>query len=186
MTRGLHADIKTAAGQRVIKHEAFVKAEFDSGDVCLWTGLGDYVLGGDTYTGAGDLLSISQVSETSKIEAVGSSITVNGLNSALLSLALDEPYRGRPLTLRIGLFDENEEIIASPFVLFEGYMDQMPLKDSGESFSINVNSESKLRDLFRKKSIFWTDQDQKTFYDSDDNGCEWVAGLANKEIVWGR
>ena len=40
-----------------------VKAEFDSGTIRLWSGLGDASIDSETYTGAGDLLSISNVEE---------------------------------------------------------------------------------------------------------------------------
>ena len=64
MTRSLTAGMVTEATAPSLRPILLVKIAFDSGDLNLWTGIGDLVFSGDTYTGAGDLLAFSPVEES--------------------------------------------------------------------------------------------------------------------------
>ena len=76
-----------------------VKLEFESGTSRFWTGVDDISFeagsGSETFTGVGDLLSVSAVEETNDIEAGGVSFSLSGINSSLISLTLSENYQGR-------------------------------------------------------------------------------------------
>ena len=47
-----------------------VKAEFDTGDVLVWSGTEDMVISSETYTGAGTFLNISGVEEGREVKQV--------------------------------------------------------------------------------------------------------------------
>ena len=76
---------------------AFVAVElaFDSGTTRLWNGYGDLTVASNTYTGSGDLMSISAIEENSEISAKGLNLVLSGILSSLLSLALTENYQNR-------------------------------------------------------------------------------------------
>ena len=69
MSRGLTSAMESAASADVVRPIYLVKMAFDvtvtTDELNLWSGRGDLAYGGDTYTGVGDLLSISQMQETS-------------------------------------------------------------------------------------------------------------------------
>ena len=69
----------------------------------LWTGLGEIAWSGRSWTGAGKLIRLSPLEESSEIKAVGFSVELSGLPSSLLSLALDNSRQGRAGKVWLGL-----------------------------------------------------------------------------------
>ena len=158
-----------------------VEALFDSGTVRLWTGFGEIVIDGNTYIGAGNLISVSEIHEGAEIEARGARIGLNGIPAELLGLALNEPYQGRELRIYVGTLDNGTQA----HMLFRGRMDTMTLQDSGETASINVTVENRLVDLERSRIRRFTAEDQKALYPGD-TGLDYVAAIQGKPLTWGR
>ena len=161
------------------------KAELDSGDINIWGGLGDVVVGADTYTGAGDLLGVSEVEETEELRAAGISISLSGLTTSILSVALSEPYQGRPLTLFLAFFNSSGAVIGDPITVFTGTLDVMRIEASAETFTITATAENELVTLERKINRRYTPEDQKAVY-SGDTFFDYIAGLQDQEIKLGR
>ena len=61
MSRTLSTEMQAVASAELVRPIYLVKMEFDSGDLFLWSGLGNLVYSGDTYVGTGDLMAISPV-----------------------------------------------------------------------------------------------------------------------------
>lgn len=185
MSRTLSTAMQAVATAELVRPIYLVDLEFASGSIYLWSGLGDLSFNSNTYIGAGDLLSIGAVQESTELTATGAQITLGGIKQSLLTLARDEPYQGRPLTIRLGAFDENGDLIASPVIVFSGFMDVMTINDSGETSTITVSAENKLI-VFQKTAVRrYTAEDQKIEHPTD-KGFEFVAKIQEKEIVWGR
>lgn len=185
MSRVLSTEMQAVASADLVRPIYLMKAEFDAGDVNLWSGIGSLTFDGDTYLGAGDLLSISQISESAELTASGISITLAGVKQSLLTIARDEPYQGRVITLYLGALNDSGDIISSPVVLFSGFMDVMNISDSGETSSIVISAENKLIAFDRASVRRYTAEDQKIDY-PNDKGFEFVAKIQEKEIIWGR
>lgn len=185
MSRTLSTAMQAVATAELVRPIYLVDLEFASGSIYLWSGLGDLSFNSNTYIGAGDLLSIGSVQESTELTATGVQITLGGIKQSLLTLARDEPYQGRPLTIRLGAFDENGDLIASPVIVFSGFMDVMTISDSGETSTISLSAENKLI-VFQKTAVRrYTAEDQKIEHPNDE-GFEFVAKIQEKEIVWGR
>ena len=116
--RGLSNDMQAAVESGEVRPVFLVKMEFDSGEAIeelhVWTGNGNLTYSGDTYTGLGDLLSISEIQESSEIQATGITVSLTGAKTSLVALAKDQDYQGRPLTLYFGAFDAAGDLIADP------------------------------------------------------------------------
>lgn len=185
MSRTLSTAMQAVATAELVRPIYLVDLEFASGSIYLWSGLGDLSFNSNTYIGAGDLLSIGSVQESTELTATGVQVTLGGIKQSLLTLARDEPYQGRPLTIRLGAFDENGDLIASPVIVFSGFMDVMTINDSGETSTITVSAENKLI-VFQKTAVRrYTAEDQKIEH-PNDAGFEFVAKIQEKEIIWGR
>ena len=185
MTRSLTTEMQAVATAEVVRPIYLVDLEFSSGNVYLWSGIGDLAFNSNTYLGAGDLLSIGAIKESAELIANGAEVTLTGIKQSLLTIARDEPYQGRPLTIRLGAFDENGDLISSPVILFSGFMDTMTIADAGDTSVIKINAENKLISLQRTKVRRYTAEDQKIDY-PNDKGFEFVSKIKDKEIVWGR
>ena len=190
MSRALSAEMLAVATADIVRPIYLVKAEFDSTppedrNLYLWSGFGDLTFNGKNYLGVGNLLSISAVDESTDLTASGASIVLSGIQSPLLAIARDEDYQGRPITIYLGALDDTGDLIASPMVLFSGFMDVMTIAEAGETSTISVTAENKLIAFDRSYVRRYTAEDQKIDY-PNDMGFEFVAKIADQEIIWGR
>lgn len=179
---------------------------FDSGNLYMWTGVGDLVWSGKTYIGGGNLVSISSVQETQNTEAKGLVCTLNGVPSNLIATALTEKSRGRAFKLYFTtinaqghiLQEDGDDIILEdgsgvllteanlltvPYRIFTGLMDVMEFSDNGETAMISLSVESAMIVGERTKISRYTSEDQKRRFPSD-RGLDFINQLQDKEVVW--
>ena len=95
MSRSIPAAILAALGQPEVYPFYAVEMLFDGGAVRLWTGYADRTIDGQTYIGSGNLLSISGIDEVNDLSAKSATVSLNGIASSIVSLALTEPYQRR-------------------------------------------------------------------------------------------
>lgn len=133
------------------------------------------------YSGVGTLLNISSVEESTEIEAKGASITLSGIPSTILAIALTEPYQGRECRIYFGVVSSPTDYIE----IFSGELDQMNIVEEGATCTISVTAENVLIKLERPVVRRFTDRDQRSRYPLD-KGLEFVASLQNKDLFWGR
>lgn len=173
-------DINTALSDKFLGKEVdlFVAVElmFDSGALRIWSGIGDKSIGGQTYTGTGSLLSVGGIEESDGLSAPGASISLSGVDSSLVSLAIQEPYQNRDCRILLGSGDDFFEI-------FSGFMDVMTIEDNGETCIINLTVESRLIILDRKVPLRYTQETQNSLYPGD-TFFSTVASLQDKKVDW--
>lgn len=179
---------------------------FSSKTIRMWTGQGTLVLDdGTEWFGLGQLLNISSIEETSEMAVKGATVSLSGIPSELLSLALSEPYQGRVAKIYFGTFSYGSLLQQSGSYilqqdgsrinlqdgskglneLFSGYMDQMNIEESAETTTIELTVENKLIDLERARVGRYTSGYQKSIY-PNDLGLDFIEGLQDKKISWGR
>jgi len=210
MSRDLDADFVSALDQPEIFPFFAAQLNFDTSQLRLWTGLKDLTIDGLAYTGAGNFLQFSQMEETSEIAARGATITLSGIPSDLISLAISEPYQGRLCRIYFGvltglqfyLLQEDSDYVLSEdgtkigldlrtaeqdviTELFSGYIDQMKIEEGAETSTIAVSVESRLIDLERSRTFRYTNENQKSRY-PNDLGFSYVEDLLDKKFSWGR
>lgn len=173
-------DISTALSDKFLGKEVdlFVAVElmFDSGALRIWSGIGNKSIGGQTYTGTGSLLSVGGIEESDGLSAPGASISLNGVDSSLVSLAIQEPYQNRDCRILLGSGGDFFEI-------FSGFMDVMTIEDNGETCIINLTVESRLIILDRKVPLRYTQETQNSLYPGD-TFFSTVASLQDKKVDW--
>lgn len=185
MSRSLTTGMQSAVIADLVRPITLVQCAFDSGNLNLWSGIGDLTVDSVDYVGAGSLLSIGEIAETSELSANGITVTLSGVTSPLLSKARDEDYQGRELKVLLGAMDAANGVISDPVVVFSGFMDTMVINDGGETATIQVTVENRLIEFERTRVRRYTAEDQKIDYPAD-KGLEFVAEMAEKEIIWGR
>lgn len=184
MARSLSTEMKAVATASVVRPVAFVEFDFDSGDLYLWSGIGNVTYGGKTYVGAGQLMSINSIKESSSLKAYGAEVSLTGIPDSLVDKAKDEDYQGRSITIKLGAFDENYDIISSPVTIFSGFMDVMKVAETGTTSTISITCENRLIIFERVREWRFTDADQKISHPTD-KGFEYVNAIQDKEITWG-
>ncbi len=207
MSRDLSDNTIDNISQDVVYPFFATELRFDGDNTLrLWTGQGTLVLDdGTSWVGTGNLLNISAIEETSELAVKGATLTLSGVPSEVLSLALSEPYQGRVCNIYFGTFSQGSILQeSSSYILlqdgsrinlettdkgfneiFSGYMDQMNIEESGETSTIQLLVENKLVDLERARVARFTSGYQKSIY-AGDLGLDFVEDLQDKQISWGR
>ena len=207
MSRDLSNDTIISINENVVYPFFATELRFDGDNVLrMWTGQGTLVLeDGTQWVGLGNLLNISTIEETSELAVKGATLTLSGVPSEVLSLALSEPYQGRVCNIYFGTFIQgsilqesasyillqdgskiNLEDQSTNFSeLFSGYMDQMNIEETSDTSTIELLVENKLVDLERARVARFTSGYQKSIY-AGDLGLDFVEDLQDKQIPWGR
>ena len=189
MARTLTTAFNNAITSQVIRPLLACELEFSTGTLRFWNGYGNLTMtaGGssNTFTGLGDLMNVSAISESDQVEAVGAQLSLTGIKSSLISAALSANYTNRNASIFLGLFDTNKAVIADVYTLFKGKMDIMKIDEGPETATIALNLENRLIVLDRAKERRYTHEDQQLSF-AGDLGFEFVPDLQDKEIIWGK
>ena len=162
-----------------------VKAEFDSDDILVWTGINDLTINSETYTGAGTLLSISDMEDTLDMKATGLSVALSGMDPDVLDAALTENYQNRDISVFMGFLMAGSNEVAGVLKVFAGRMVSLEIEDTIDGATVNVTCENRLIDLERPSNLRYTSESQQ-FIDSSDTGLNRVQQLQDKQLAWGQ
>lgn len=184
MARDLTAGMIAAATATTVRFAAAIEAQFDSGTGRVWTGTATLSWGGNSWTGLGDLIGADAIEEATAVSAKGVALTLSGIPSSLITLALDDDYRGKPVIIYILQMNSAFTSVEYSYQQFAGRMDTMTIEDGGETATITLQCESNLVDLERPKIRRYTDEEQQQIL-AGDRGLEFVAALAEKPLYWG-
>jgi|TARA_R110002126_G_scaffold79654_1_gene197616 hypothetical protein len=189
MSRDITSAFNTAITSKVVRPLMAVELEFSDGTLRMWNGYGDITMtaGGSsqTFTGAGDLLGISEIEESDILSMSGVTLTLSGIKSSLISTALSAQYTNRNGAIYLGLFDTSANVIADVYTLFKGKMDVLNISEGQQTTMIQLKLESRLVSFEKASNRMYTLEDQKVDY-SNDLGFEFIPDLQDKEIIWGK
>jgi hypothetical protein len=183
--QGLDASIVNRLGADEQALFFALKAEFDTDDILLWSGTDDLVIASETYTGAGNLLSISNSEDNLELKSNGLVISLSGMDTTIVNYALTENYQNRPLTLFMGYVMGGTNEVAGTLTLFKGRMTNLVIGDTPEGSTVTISAENRLVDLDRPSNLRYTKESQN-FLHNGDTGFNRVASLQDKQINWGK
>lgn len=184
MTRGWSGANQTALAATVVRPVNLAKIEFSSGTVYWSDADRDIVFGGFTYLGTGTLAGVSMIEEGVELQTYTVTLSLSGIPSSVISIALAEDFQNRPCTLYTGFLDDNYALIADPIAMFSGRINQMNI-ESAQTSTVSLTVESRLVDWERPRVRRYNNADQQLEY-ADDKGFEFVAQMVEKELIWGR
>jgi|TARA_X000001382_G_scaffold125238_1_gene110525 hypothetical protein len=189
MARDITSDFNTAIIDTVVQPIFAIELELSDGTLRFWTGYGNITMtaGGSSkvFSGLGDFLGISPVSESSTLQMQGINILLTGIKSSLISSILSAQYTNRDATLYMGLFNTSGAVIDDVYTLFKGKMDVCNITENGETSNISLNIESRLVVFELPKERLYTLEDQQIDF-PNDVGFEFIPELQDKEITWGK
>lgn len=185
MSRTLSASILTEIAKGLVRPRLIARIGAVTGDVLVWNGVGNLTWNGDTYTGVGTLGGVSEIEETTDLQANGVKFTLSGIPSSVLAVAIGEMQQGLPAKLWLAFVDASNALVLDPVLLHDGLTDVPSIAESGETCTVSISSESRLIDFQKARVRRYTPEDQK-FDDPADLGFQFVAGLQDKQIVFGK
>ena len=183
--QGLDASIVNRLGADEQAIFFAVKAEFDTDDILVWSGTDDLVIGSETYSGAGTLLSVSNSEDNLELKSNGLVVALSGMDTTVVNYALTENYQNRSITIFMGYVMGGTNEVAGTLTLFKGRMTSLVINDTPEGSTVTIDAENRLVDLDRPSNLRYTKESQN-FLHSGDTGFNRVASLQDKQINWGK
>jgi hypothetical protein len=199
MSRGLSSALLTELATQNIKPIVLVEINFPTPQYItnhykdiVYTDIWDDALGnwdgrtglwddGQTYTATGHLLSIGGKSESSELDVSSFQVELSAVDSAFVSIVLNNNVSNDEVKIDIGLLNENDAIIGT-FNYDKGFI---------ESYSINTDTgrlilscTSHFADFSRIAGRKTNEGSQQAYF-STDKGMEFSA-LTVQDIKWGR
>src|ERR1700722_8025723 len=160
MSRPLTSGMLSALAGSSLQPVYFVSLTLTSGVVYVWTGAGSITWNGQTWLGAGDLLTISVQEDGATVEARGIGVTFSGFDPTLLTDCLSDYKLGEPVNVYLGLLSSGS-LVADPICSWSGRTDQPTIDFDGTKASITIACENRLVDLNRAVDRRWTHDDQQ-------------------------
>lgn len=185
MTRALTSGMLSGIAATDVRPILFFEGQFQGGFVRFWTGRGTISWSGQDWTGAGELIGISDIEESAEVVATGITVSLAGVDPALVSIVIGEARQNMPGRIWIGLLDQAGAIVGDPYLAFRGVLDVPQITDGADTCTISVTYENVLGELLRPREIRYTDEAQKALF-PDDRGFEYVTKIQDIEIKWTR
>ena len=188
-TRDLTSGLTTAVQAGTVYPAILYEGEFDDGAggsafLRLWTGLGTLSWNGFSWTGAGNLIGINGVTESTELKANAFEAWLSGVSSALVATALTAARKNRSGKLWLALFNAGNWTtpIVDPYLLKRGRFDTIPIDDSGDTAKITVRYEDRLATLSIPKERRYTSADQALRFPGD-KGFDYVESLQDAQFL---
>ena len=137
-----------------------------------------------TYLSNGHLRGVTGVSETNKPTKNSLTISLSAVDTTYVAIALNENIINDNVYIYRGFLDSNLALIADPFLLFYGTIDEFKIVDNTENASLILTITSHWANFSKISGRVTTDNSQQRFF-SGDKGMEFSA-LTVKDIRWGR
>ena len=137
-----------------------------------------------TYLANGHLRGVTGISETSKPTKNSLTISLSAVDTTYVGVALNENIINNNVHIYRGFLDSNLALIADPFLLFYGTIDEFKISDDTNNASIILTITSHWGNFSKISGRVTTDNSQQRFF-SGDKGMEFSA-LTIKDIRWGR
>jgi hypothetical protein len=189
MARDITTAFKNSIEGSVVKPIVGIELEFSDGTLRFWNGYGNLTMtaGGSSkvFTGAGDMLGVSEIEESSTLSMSGVTLTLSGIKSSIIATALGANYTNRKGAIYLGLFDTSSNVIADVYTIFKGNMDVMNIQEGADTCLITLKLESRLITFEKSSNRMYTLEDQKVDF-PNDVGFEFIPDLQDKEITWGK
>ena len=145
MSREISSLTLAASKQPVVRPVLLAQLDFASGSVRVTSAPFDITSGDETFTGVGNLGSISAVPEGAELQSYAIQLTLSGIPADLIALALADQYQGREAKLYLALLDEGHRLTGTPLLIFRGQMDTLDI-ELGQTATLTLTVQSRLAD----------------------------------------
>ena len=180
MTRGLSSSIQTELGNQSIKPIVLIEILFPTPQR-LTNHYKDITHNSNTYLSSGHLLSIGGKAEKSELDVSNFQIELSAVDSAFVSIVLNNNVSNDEVTIDIGLLDSNDALIDT-FNYDKGFIESFNIDT--ETGKLLLSCTSHFAD-FSRVSGRKTNQGSQQVYFPSDNAMEFSA-LTVQDILWGR
>lgn len=156
-----------------------------SGDFYFKTNSGNITFGGHTYLGDGSLLSIQALVENRDLSQSALQVVFSGLNLSLLNALKANNSSNYPVTIYVGLQDQNNALIGSPIALGPFLLLEPVIEVDSSSYRMTATVEYYTSLLQRSNGLLFTDQAQQNRH-AGDLFFHLLPILQQFQMLWGQ
>lgn len=180
MARGLSGSLTTELSNQSVKPIVLVEILFPTPQR-LTNHYKDITHNSNTYSASSHLLSVSGNNESSEINVSNFQIELSAVESAFVSIVLNNVVSNDEVTVDVGFLDSNDALIDT-FTFNKGFIDSYSIDT--EKGRLVLNCTSHFADFSRVAGRKTNTGSQQIFF-STDKGMEF-AGLTVQDILWGK
>nr|BAR32348.1 phage minor tail protein L [uncultured Mediterranean phage uvMED] len=137
-----------------------------------------------TYIASDFIMGVSDFTEETDVNLSPISISLSGADQTFISTVLNENVINDAVTIFRGFLDDNNALIADPFLLYKGTIDNFSISESDTSSLVNLDIVSHWADFEKKSGRKTNNTSQQRFF-STDLGMNFSSQTV-LDIKWGR
>lgn len=191
MSRALAPATSAALAAGRVVERGMILFDLGSGLYGFWSGVGPFAYAGVNYVGAGSLIAVDGIKQTSDLAAVQvlarlTAIADSALTPDVLATIENEVYHQRPATIMTAYFDAESYSLLSVEVEYRGFIDRIVHGEGGDGAAVlEFHLESRFRDHQRRNFRVRSDSDQRRIAENDD-GLRHVTIVSTERVLFGR
>ena len=164
----------------------FIALHIDLPDpVRVFTGTGVFIHDGEEWIGAGGIGAIDTIGEATDGSATGIRATLLQVPSEFRDDIAEQATKGALFEIYVGAFDETFQRVEAFRLIWKGRVDTYQVVDSGDTISVEVTGESRMRDQGRPAIKRFTDEWQQRHHPGD-LFFQYVSQMAEIPILWAK
>ena len=137
-----------------------------------------------TYSASDFILGISDFSEQTGVSKSSINLSLSGADQTFISTVLNESIINDEVTIYRGLLDASNNIIADPFLLYKGNIENFEIQEQTKSSILSLSIVSHWADFEKKNGRKTNNTSQQRFF-STDVGMDFASQTV-QDIKWGR
>ena len=163
----------------------FLELQFSDGTSRLTTFNQTINWGGYDWSGLGQILNLSQVSEGEGPSARPITMAITSAKAEWLALAVGPvgEYRGRPAKLYMAPLDTGYKLIGTPVLVWSGIMDAVTIGINGNDGGVEIRCETAAYALKRRPELRMNASQHKQDYPTE-TGFDYLVDLLANPKVW--
>ena len=121
-----------------------------------------------TWNSSPHFLGVGDVKETSDLRVNTVDITLSGVEQSYVSLFLSQNYIDVPSRIYRAVLDDNDVVIGSPILVFNGVITNYDIQDSKSESTVTVQIASHWKDFEKENGRKTNDNSQKIYFPNDE------------------
>lgn len=182
MIVGLDPEVMAALNQPHVSALYALKLDLVSGISRIHSGLGELVIGGETYYGVGSMGAVSPQKEQLSTSPTKLNVSLSGLDDSMLAEVMRERIVDRMAWLYLVVIGP-AEVPLKACLQFKGRIAQTPVK-AGKTNTIQLTISNIFEDWQKGLPMRNTDESHRRLH-PDDRFFRYQNEMADRSIYWG-